>query len=217
MQWQTMLNGWLVKSPRLRKNNPDMFTEAQVVNAQETAKNIRSIADQAALAAEAFANISLSEIFQTGGGGALGEIGDMVLEAAGEDLNEEQQAALQREFNLASGRETLGSDALTMAIIPELAALADDPALTVAISEQIADILAQAALQGVDPNNPAFLQLFQQEAFSGEGGAFSPENLTAFSAEEFVAYADAMINAEEPVGAMEQHVVENGGGIDRPQ
>lgn len=89
------------------QDNPGLLTEEQLALLKEGASQVREMANDIERGAEAFANMSLTEMLGTGSGGALGEMTDQLtraMEAAGRTADE--IAEMQRLADLASGRET---------------------------------------------------------------------------------------------------------------
>lgn len=161
--------------------NNQLFTDEELSYAQGMADSIGDMADEADRAANALANIKLSDIFGTTGGGVAGEVGDQVIAAMrANGATDEQIEAFQREMDLLSGRETTGSLALKENLIPEIAALTDDPETMAEMAKAISDVLIKAAQMGIDPNNPEFINELGTE-LQGEGEGFDPDTfLTNF-------------------------------------
>jgi hypothetical protein len=195
------------------KETPDLISETELENARSTADAVGDMADEAERAAEAFANIKLSDIFGQTGGGTLGEISSLVLENfAGSD---EQKAALERQLALTSGQETQGSLFLQEIIAPAIAEAGEDPELAAQMASKINEILLNAALAGVDTNSEDFLATLQEQI--GDVGLLGLDtealvedfatmegNLTAMGesattlAEDTTTMSDSMSAASEP-------------------
>lgn len=195
------------------KEDPFMFSDEQLSNAQDAANRVGDIADEAERAAAALANIKLTDIFGQTGGGVRGEVGDLLLQQMRDTgATPEQMAAFERQMNLSSGRETQGSLALKETIIPAIANITDDPEAMAQISSAIADVLVGAAQQGIDPNNPAFIQQLTGDV-SAQGEGFDAEtflaNFTDLSAQaetfntSITEFLTSITGAQEPVGIVE--------------
>lgn len=180
---------------RMNRSNNDVFTEEQVDRAGELASQAEKLADQAQKSAEAFANISLSELFGQTSGGSLADMFDIVssqLEALGGTA--EQVAALQDSMALASGEETMSSQFFenTLAPIIAQAALDAGPEMATALAQSLDQTLKDALIAGVDINSSEFLAALQEQvAASAEMGTFDPS-----------AFLETFTNAQEPVTNM---------------
>ena len=193
---------------RLSKVDPEMFTADEIQNAKDTAATVKDLASEAEKAADAFERIQLTDIFGQTSGGTLGEIGQMVLGQF--QGSEEQKAALQRQLELQSGQVTQGSLFLQEVLVPEIAKAGDNPELAAAMAAQVNDLLLNAALAGVDTNDPEFLAKLQEGI--GETGLLgldteklvtdfsTAEEKTAAMAEQTPVIAEKMTIASEQIG-----------------
>lgn len=109
----------------------DLITKEQLAAAEQMGSNLEFMASEADKAAEAFENMKLSDVFGQGGGGMQGEMSDMILQqmkAGG--ASPEAIAAMQRQLDLTSGRETDSSLMMQEQIAPMLAGLSPNQAGT---------------------------------------------------------------------------------------
>lgn len=102
------------------------ISEDELAWAEEMTNQANELADEAQRAAAAFEAMSLTDLFGQSDGGRLGELSDMVIDAAVGNIEDpEQQAAaraeLEQQYNMASGRETDVSVAFEEQIVPLLA------------------------------------------------------------------------------------------------
>lgn len=183
---------------RLAELNPEMFTENDIENAKATADQMKDLATEAEKAADAFEKIKLSEVFGQTGGGLTGEVGDQVLQAARDrGASEEELARLQREMDLASGRETTGSIFLQEDLAPMVATIAAEqgPEVAAGVTTALAQALAMAALQGIDTNSPEFLAALQDTVMQNAEG-FDPAAFVASQSGDTTPAEDAQTVSE---------------------
>lgn len=108
------------------------FEELQRLNEQglisdESLTKAEEFKNQAEAAANAFKNMSLTDIFGQTSGGMKGQIGDMVIaQMKKSGASDEAIAAAQQNFDLASGRETQASVAMKNTVAPMIANLTPD-------------------------------------------------------------------------------------------
>jgi hypothetical protein len=138
------------------------FEELQELNERglitdESLEKAAEFRDRAQEAADAFAKMSLTDIFGQTNGGMQGEIGDLVIDKMRENgATDEQIAAAQEQFNLGSGRETGASQAMDTTLAPMIADLAQtDPALAQKAVENVNAFLQSAALMNLTPDQIA--------------------------------------------------------------
>lgn len=115
----------------------EIFSRDEVDTARELADEASTIADEAERGAEAFANMSLSQLLGETNGGQLGELLDLVVAGIGD---EDVAAQAVSDFDMASGRTTDLSAALEADIVPVLAAIAEQ------FGTDVSAELAEAAL-----------------------------------------------------------------------
>lgn len=127
-QFQGGVNKFL--DPKEFDDIKSKFEELQQLNEQglisdDSLSKARDFKDQAEAAANAFKNMSLTDIFGQTSGGIKGEIGDQVIAAMKKSgASDEAIAAAQQNFNLGSGRETSASVAMQSSVAPMIANLA---------------------------------------------------------------------------------------------
>lgn len=117
---------------------------------------MKSIADQAQRANDAFHNMSLTDIFGQSSGGVKGQISDMVMSQLQKSgMKPEQLAAIQQQFDLGSGRETSASVAMKgqAAKIAQLAQI--DPAQAQKAMDNMTTFLTEAAKLNLTPDQIA--------------------------------------------------------------
>jgi biopolymer transport protein ExbD len=126
-------------------NEQGLITDDSLAKAEE-------FKTKAEAAAKAFENMSLTDIFGQSSGGVKGEIGDLVLERMKENgATPEELAAVQRQFDLSSGRETQSSLAFDEKVVPMLEQLAlEDPAMAAQAIANFEESSKQAKLLGID-------------------------------------------------------------------
>lgn len=137
-----------------------LFTDEQVERADAYASRLEDMADNAQDAADAFANMSLSEMLGQGDGGRLAEEMDAVIEKMkelGAETWEIQNA--QRAFDLRTGRESALSLAFEDQIVAFNAQVYEQQGADAAVAFMSAydQTLEQARLMGIDMNDPAFV------------------------------------------------------------
>ncbi len=115
----------------------EIISRDEVDAARELAEEASTIADEAERGAEAFANMSLSQLLGETDGGQLGELLDLVVAGIGD---EDVAAQAVSDFDMASGRTTDLSSALEADIVPTLAAVAEQ------FGTDVAAQLSEAAL-----------------------------------------------------------------------
>jgi hypothetical protein len=140
----------------------DQFEKLQELNEQglitdDSLAKAEEFKNKAQEAADAFAQMSLTDIFGQTNGGMQGEIGDLVIDKMkANGATDEQIAAAQSQFNLGSGRETSASQAMDTTLAPMIADLAQtDPALAQKAVENVNAFLESAALMGLTPDQIA--------------------------------------------------------------
>lgn len=184
----------------LSEMDSSLFNEAQLENARLAAENVASMATDAEAAANAFENMSLTDLFGQTTGGMLGEIQKLVLEQAGAGgMDEAALAELGRSFALSSGQETAGSLALSEQFAPIIAGIAQEqgPDIATAMTEELGRILSEAALAGIDVNSDEFISRVAQDLGAGA-------LMADFDASEYVSsMQDANTAALETVGSMD--------------
>lgn len=154
-------------------NAQGLITDDELARMGTFRDNMSNINDQAQAAAEAFHNMSLTDLLGTTGGGVMGEISDIVLQTMKDaGMSEEAIAASQRQMDLASGRETMSSFALEEAIAPMLAQM--QPGEQVMAMQNLTAAMEQLALQGGDINALTTEQIMGMTGFTGgsQGAGF---------------------------------------------
>lgn len=189
-------------------NERGLITDESLAAAEE-------FRDRAQEAADAFAKMSLTDIFGQTNGGMQGEIGDMVVAKMKENgATDEEIAAAQEQFNLGSGRETSASMAMDTTLAPMIADLAQtDPALAQKAVENVNAFLQSAALMGLTPDQIAAglpgAAGFRPTAGGMGGGSFSikpGQTLSEISAQTGIP-VDQLLSA---TGAASANVVQPG-------
>lgn len=151
------------------------FSDEQIASADALAERLDKAADNAEIAKEKLDNLSLSSFFGQTGGGITGEVGDAVIERMrANGATDEQIAAFQREMDMTSGRQTSGGAAFTENLVPQIAALADDPELMAELAGAIGTVFTRAAEMGLDPNSPEFINQLGKD-ITAEGEGFDPD------------------------------------------
>lgn len=143
---------------RLEELEPEMFNDQQIEQMKAIAEETEKLAKEADKAAAAFEKIKLTEVFGQTSGGLAGEVGDIVLKQLRDGgATEEEIAAFQREMDLTSGRQTVGSLALQEEIAPQIADLAEiAPDMAATVARNLGMVYAEAARRGIDTNSPEF-------------------------------------------------------------
>lgn len=135
------------------------FEELQQLNekgliSDESLQKAETFKNQAQEAANAFKDMSLTDIFGQTSGGMKGQIGDMVIAQMKKNgASDEAIAAAQQNFDLASGRETNASLAMQNTVAPMIANLSPEQQ-TKAI-ENINSFLEAAAKLNLSPDQIA--------------------------------------------------------------
>lgn len=177
---------------KLDEANNAAFSDDQLERAKSQSEYLEGMADSADKAAEAFQNISLSELFGQEGGGTQGEMFDAIKRDL-EDMQftAEHIAGIQRTFDLASGRQTGASsffeDTLSDTIAGVAANISQD--LAVGMLEDFDSVMKEAVLRGMDTSQPQFLDKLN-ETFNTID--FDPEK---FNVDEFLAEFDPAAQA----------------------
>jgi hypothetical protein len=157
------------------------FEELQSLNEQgfisdENLAKAEEFKNQAEAAKDAFEKMSLTDIFGQSSGGMKGEIGDMVIEQMkANGASDEAIAAAQKQFGLASGRETSASVLMQENIAPMIANLSPDE--QVKAINNVNTFLELAAKMNLTPDQVA-AGLPGAAGFMGVGGAAGSFNIT---------------------------------------
>lgn len=142
--------------------------DEELATMQTMVDNANAIADAGQRAADAYASIKLSDLFGQTGGGILGQMTDSItayMESIGKTDKEIQ--AMKDALDLASGRQTPGSQFYDQNVIPALAGLA--PADAVRVSQAYDEMMRLAALKDLSPDQIAGLQQeFMSRLFVGQ-------------------------------------------------
>lgn len=129
-------------------NEQGLIRDSDLEQAGEMVDYLGEMKTEADKAAEAFENLSLKDVFGQGGGGMQGEISDMVLQQMKDNgATPEQIAAMQRQLDLTSGRETESSLMMQEQIVPQMAGLS--PEDVAAQLQNYNALFQQSALQGL--------------------------------------------------------------------
>lgn len=190
-----------------------LISDDEVKNAEALVDNLKDMSDQADKAAEAFANLKLSDIFGQTGGGMAGEITDMIIQQM-QDMGAaaEQIAAMKEALDLSSGRQTASSALFQGQYIPQLAGMSPDEA-----AAQIANLQAyfqQMALQGASQT-----QITAGLPFAGQYGSvwgeYDQKMLDMYGGttgagamgDDVQAAADSSIELKDNMGEVETHAL----------
>lgn len=145
----SMMEDWYSELAEMAEATEFQYiSEEELARAEAMVDEAGALADQAERAADNFERMKLAQMLGESGGGRLGELSDMVL-ANIEDP--EQRAAAEREFNLASGRETDVSVAFEEQIAPLLAQITSDMGSEsgIAATERALGALEEGRLMGM--------------------------------------------------------------------
>lgn len=167
--------------PASLKDIEDRFKEIQELNERglisdeslEQAEELRSKAQEAA---DAFAKMSLTDIFGQSAGGIRGEISDMLMDSLKDSkIDPEKLSSIQQTLDLSSGRETESSIAFNEQVIPMLHQLAlQDPELAAQAIANFEEAGRQARLLGIDDMTMANnIMGFTGMGGTGAGSSFS--------------------------------------------
>lgn len=167
--------------PASLKDIEDRFKEIQELNERglisdeslESAEELRSKAQEAA---DAFAKMSLTDIFGQSAGGIRGEISDMLMDSLkNSGMDEDKMADIQQTLDLSSGRETESSIAFNEQVLPMLHQLAlQDPELAAQAIANFEEAGKQARLLGIDDMTMANNIM----GFTGMGGSGAGSSFT---------------------------------------
>lgn len=144
---------------QLDEANQALYSDDQLQAAQDKADLMRELADRANDAAEAFNNISLSDLFGRKDGGTLAELTDMITaDLEKMQFTAEQIKGIQDSFDLMSGRDTatgqVVEDRITDVIAGVAANISTD--LAMAMTQDLDALLKEATLRGIDTASPEF-------------------------------------------------------------
>lgn len=191
------------------------FEELQQLNEQglisdDSLAKAEEFKNQAEAAANAFKNMSLTDIFGQSSGGMQGQIGDMVIAKMRENgASDEAIANAQRTFNLGSGRETAASVTMQDKIAPMIASLPADQAEKAI--ENVNAFLEAAAKMNMTPEQIANMLPgaagFTAGAGSGQQFTISPGQTPGEVARDLKISVDQLL---EIVGAPNARSVQPG-------
>ena len=149
----------------LDEANDALYTDEELARADAYRDKTNEMADAAQNAADAFKNMSLSELLGQGGGGRLAEEMDAVIEKMKELGAESWEINnAQRAFDLRTGRESNLSLAFQDQIRTFNAQIYKQQGADAAVAFMAAydETLSQARLMGIDTNNPDFVSAVTQ-------------------------------------------------------
>ncbi len=145
----TLMEDWFADLSQMAEDTEfEYISEDELSRAEQMVEEAGALADEAQRAADNFEKMKLAQMLGESGGGRLGELSDMVL-ANIEDP--EQRAAMERDFNMASGRETDVSVAFEEQIAPLLATITENMGSEsgVAATERALAALEEGRLMGM--------------------------------------------------------------------
>ncbi len=176
-----------------------LFTDEQVEQADAYASRLEDMAGSAQDAAEAFENMSLSEMFGQTDGGRLAEEMDAVTEAMKRRGAAEWEISnAQRAFDLRTGKENGVSLAFQDQIAPYVDQIMQTQGADAAVAFMTAfdETMAQAKLMGIDTNAPDFVAGITQQFTN-------PMNVVGFDPTSFLSgFQPAADNASAIQGSM---------------
>lgn len=186
---------------RLDEENDNLFTDEELERVDSISGSLNQMADDAGKAADAFENMSLSEMFGQSDGGRIAEELDKVTEALErQGATETEIANAKRAFDLRTGKETWMSlafdDQISNRIGEVYSQYGADAAY--AMTKRFDSVMEEAQLLGIDVNSPDFVSTVTNSFMGGDMGMgidmnqFRPVTDAALAAQDMnTALADA--------------------------
>lgn len=197
-----------VESTQLSINHLGQDAGVIFTNIGETILNwgMAAVAEDAAKLREELEGLSLSELFGQSDGGRLGGLSDMIGDAM-EQLGKSSEVIhkFREDMDLLSGRDTMSSRVIETMIAPTIASTATNFGAAEAqrMATNLNDILNEAFMQGININNPAFLDPLVQ--------AFNAADFSPVDPQQFIDSLDPLAEMEGSFVGMAEDgsVIEN--------
>lgn len=144
-----MMEDWYAELAQMAEDTEfEYISEEELARAEAMVDEAGALADEAQRAADNFEKMKLAQMLGESGGGRLGELGDMVLSNIEDPA---QREAMERQYNLASGRETDVSVAFEEQIAPLLAQITEQMGSEAGIgaTERALSALEEGRLMGM--------------------------------------------------------------------